>query len=253
MLTSVQKALRVIDYLAENGPSGVSDIGRAINVTVGTAHRLVTTLVAAGYVVQHQDRRYALSSKIGELARRSQPARGLVEIARPELERLMSLSGETVNLGVFRENQVLYVDRVVTDQMLAITVRVGTRAPAFATALGRALLGYSDDEVREQYLNRLDALAVAADLTAPTVDRFRRLLRQVTSRGYSEEDGEFVAEVACFAAPVLDKSGHAVAAVSIAGRRSRIRSRKDELVPLVRSAAEDISKALQAAGAQVDL
>ena len=253
MLTSVQKALRVIDFLGVNGPSGVSEIGRAIEVTVGTAHRLVTTLVAAGYVVQHPDRRYALSSKIVEIASRLQPATGLVETAHTHLERLMSLSGETVNLGVLRDDEVLYVDRVVTDQMMAFTIRVGSRAPAYSTALGRALLAHRDPAVRADYLRRVDALAAALGRPKPDERKLRRLLDTVATRGYAEEDGEFVPEIACFAAPVLDANGQAVAAVSISGPRSRIRSRKDDLIGLVQVTAKDISKSVQALGDQLDL
>lgn len=249
MLTSVLKALRVVDHLAAHGPTGVSDIGRAIDVTVGTAHRLVTTLVSAGYVVQHSDRRYALSSKITELARKSQPAVGLVEVAHPHLERLMLRCGETVNLGVFRDGDVVYVDRVVTDQMMGFSVRVGTRVPALSTALGRAMLAHVRPELQERYLERA---ASTGSMGAADEGKLKRMLRNVAARGFSEEDGEFATEIACFGAPVFDSRGRAVAAVSIAGPRSRIRSRKADLVEMVQQAAAGISDELADLGEQVD-
>lgn len=253
MLTSVQKALRVIDHLAACGPTGVSEIGRALDVTVGTAHRLVTTLVAEGYVMQHRDRRYGLSSKITELARQTRPAVGLVEVVHPYLEKLMSRCGETVNLGVFRDSEVIYVDRVVTDQMMAFSVRVGTRVPAFSTALGRAILAFVDTSIRDAYFARLSQVSAEKGSVSADVDKFRRVLRTVETRGYSEEDGEFVDEIACVAAPVFDGRKRPAAAVSISGPRSRIRGRRTELIEMVRQATQEISLELDARGEQVEL
>ena len=253
MLTSVQKALRVIDHLAENGPSGVSNLGRSLEVTIGTAHRLVTTLVGAGYVVQHPDKRYGLSPKIVELARKIRPSAGLVEIARPHLERLMALTGETVNLGTLIEDEVLYVDHVVTEQMLAFNVRIGSRAPVFATALGRVLLAYATPDVQDSYLRRLKSIARTASRPAPTVEELRRLLASVRTNGHAEEDGGLVAEVACVAAPVLNLRGQVVAAVSISGPRSRICVRRNDLAVMVRDGAGAIGEAIAVLGEQVDL
>jgi DNA-binding IclR family transcriptional regulator len=249
MLSSVGNALRVMEFVAHEGEAGVSQIADALGLTVGTAHRLVSTLVQAGYVEQNPtNRRYRPGPKISELARMARPDHDFVALAHPRLRRLMAETGETTNLGVLRDGLVVYIDRAVTSQPLAVTVSIGSRVPAYCTSLGRAILAFSDPDVRADYVKRLPQLARHDPQVAPSRNELKAILATTQEHGYAEDAGDFSPDIACLGGPVLDEHGHAVAAVSIAGPRSRITDRKSELLPLVQNAAKELSDLLQTLG-----
>lgn len=249
VLSSVANALRVLEYVAREGEAGISQIARDLGLTVGTVYRLVATLADAGYVEQNpSNRRYRPGPKVPELARVIRPDSDFVALAHPRLQRLMAEAGETTNVGVLRDGMVVYIDRAVTSQPLAVAVSIGSRVPAYCTSLGRAILAYTDPEVRADYLRRLPRLARNDPQVTPSRDQLTAMLDTTSDRGYAEDNGEFSPDIACLAAPILDARGLAVAAVSVAGLRSRITERRGELLPLVQDAAKELSELLQTLG-----
>jgi DNA-binding IclR family transcriptional regulator len=254
MLSSVSNALRVLEHLAESGEIGVSDVARNLRLTVGTAHRLIAALVEAGFAEQNpSNRRYRPGPKIVALARQVHQGVDFISLAHGQLERLGAAAGETVNLGVLRDSSVVYIDRVTTDQPLTVSVRIGSRVPAFNTGLGKVLLAFGSDDRRREYEKQLKKIAAAEGRTAPDAKRFASTLDTVKRKGYADDDGEFDPDIGCVAAPILDASGRAIAAVSVSGLRTRVRDRRDELTGMVRLAAKEISDLLATVGDEVTL
>jgi DNA-binding IclR family transcriptional regulator len=254
MLSSVANALRVLEYLTETGEAGVSEVARNLRLTVGTAHRLIAALVDSGFAEQNPaNRRYRPGPKIVALARKMHQGVDFISLAHGQLERLGAAAGETVNLGVLRDESVVYIDRVTTDQPLTVSVRIGSRVPAFNTGLGKVLLAFGPDDAREDYVRRLKKIAVAEGRTAPDAKKFASQLATVKRKGYADDDGEFDPDIACVAAPILDASGRAIAAVSVSGLRTRVRDRRDDLTGMVRLAAKEISDLLATVGDEVNL
>lgn len=249
MLSSVTNALRVLEFLIEQDEAGVSETARALDLTAGSTHRMIATLVELGYVEQNsENRRYRPGPKIPDLARTIRGTGDFVELAHGYLTKLMEEAGETVNLGVLRDDQIVYIDRAVTDQPLAVAVSIGSRVPAYCTSLGRAILAFSEEQVVDDYLDRLPELAVGADQPRPSVEELQSILREARENGFAEDKGEFSPDIACVAAPIVDSQQCAAAAVSIAGPLSRIPKRRDELVPLVKVTAKELSGLLQTMG-----
>lgn len=254
MLSSVANALRVLEHLVESGEAGVSEVARTLSLTVGTAHRLIAALVESGFAEQNPaNRRYRPGPKIVSLARKMNQGVDVITLAHSQLERLGAAAGETVNLGVLRDESVVYIDRVTTDQPLTVSVRIGSRVPAFNTALGKVLLAFGPEERREDYERRLKKIAAAAGIKAPDAKKFGAQLDTTKRRGFAEDDGEFDPDIACVAAPIIDARGRAIAAVSISGLRTRVRDRKDELTGMVRLASKEISDLLATVGDEVSL
>lgn len=254
MLSSVTNALRVLEFLVAKGEAGISETARALDLTVGTAHRLVATLVEKGYAEQNSsNRRYRPGPMIPDLARAMRGSSDFVGIAHTKLIELMAQAGDTVNLAVLRDHDVVYIDRAVTSQPLAVAVSIGSRVPAYCTSLGRVMLAYSSDEVIEDYLDRLPDLAAQAEQPAPGPDELREIIKSAREAGYAQDNGEFSPDIACVAAPILDSSGEPAAAVSVAGPQSRIVQRHGTLVPLVKTTAKELSELLEAMGDSVRL
>lgn len=254
MLSSVANALRVLEFLVDAGEAGISDVARGLGFTVGTTFRIVSTLVEAGYVVQNpENRRYRPGPKIPDLARRMRGSDDFVELAHSHLERLRDEADETVNLGVLRDGQVVYLDRAVTDQPLAVAVRVGSQVPAYCTSLGRAILARSGEATVADYLDRLPVLARGQVQPAPTVEQLLAVLDAAREQGYAEDRGDFAEGISCVAAPVLGADGYSVAAVSISGPSPRIEPCRTDLTALVVRAANELSELLRSVGGGVGL
>lgn len=249
MLSSVANSLQVLVTLVNHGEIGISDIGRELDLTGGTVFRLVSTLCEAGFAEQNpQNRKYRPGPKVLELANTVRSRTNFVDVAHAELETLMSQSGETVNLGVLRADNVVYVDRVVgTQHQLVMEVRVGSSIPAFCSAMGKSLLAFASPDVRGDYLSRLPTM-VHGGIKLPSSESLSKELESSVALGHSEDHGEFSPDIACVSAPVIDSSGRAIAAVSISGPRHRIEARRADLIPLVREGGKRLSEIAQRLG-----
>jgi DNA-binding IclR family transcriptional regulator len=243
MLNSVANALRVLEYLIETGEARVSEIGRELDVTVGTAHRLVGTLVGSGFAEQNaSNRRYRPSLKLLVLANRMRTRLGIQDLTHGRLQELTDATHETSNLGILDSDRVLYVDKVFSSQVFGIEAKVGTRLPAYSTALGKVLIAYQDEAVREGYLERIASSRVAdSEHPPPDAEAFRKELATALDRGFAEDRGEYLPDVFCVAAPVRNGQGNAIAAVSVSAPRSRFKTGRDEFIVEVKRIADALS------------
>lgn len=254
-LSSVANALRVLERLVELGEGGVSELARDLHFTPGTSHRLLSTLVVAGFVEQSPEtRRYRPSLKLISLADKMRVDLSLSEVVHPYMEELMRQAHETVNLGVLRDGEVLYTHKVFSEEIFRVEVRVGSRVPAYCIALGKALLAFGDERARSVYLDYLDGLkdmpSSVRDIPAPpSRAAFASELERVRELGYAEDHGAFLPDVYCVAAPVYDRRGRATAAISVSAPRSRFERQRGQLISLVKATAEQLTVALQEAGA----
>src|SRR5437763_12119557 len=150
MLSSASNTLRALEYLVESREAGVTAIARALDVTPGTAHRLVGTLVGEGFAEQNGDKRkYRPAAKLLLLADRMRSRHDIRELAHGRLLQLADEIHETVNLGMLQAHRVVYLDKVLSDQPFGIEAKVGSRVPAYCTALGRAILAHSEPDALE--------------------------------------------------------------------------------------------------------
>jgi IclR family transcriptional regulator, KDG regulon repressor len=247
LLNSAANSLRALECLVERGDVGVSEIARHLDVTVGTGHRILVTLVEVGFAEQNPDtRRYRPSGKILSLAQQMRSRVSVRDRVHLHLVELVQVVRESVHLAVLDEGLVLYVDKVASDQPFGFEFRVGSRLPVHCTALGKALIAF-DDAID------LDAIIKAnedADHVTAPVDRNRlvRSLRTTRTEGVAEDRGQFLPDVRCVAAPIFGRSGRVVAAVDIAAPRSRFERARPQLRTEVRSSAERISEQLRQLG-----
>jgi DNA-binding IclR family transcriptional regulator len=249
LLSSVANSLAVLELVVAQSEAGVSEISRRLGLTVGSVYRMLSTLAALDYVEQNPtNRRYRPGPKIPDLARRLTGGRDFVVLARTHLERLAALTGETVNLGVLREHEVVYVDRAVSDRPLAVSVQIGSRIPPYCTALGRAILASSPAATVEAYLDH-----AAASPRPGGAARFDRravadLVERTRRDGVAVDDREFSPEIVCVAAPIVDATGAARAAVSVSLPASRSGDRIADLALLVAEAGKELSELHQLTG-----
>jgi DNA-binding IclR family transcriptional regulator len=217
---SVATALELLDCLAAERELGVAELGRRVGIAKSSAHRILTTLVAKGYVQQvPETRNYRLGLRLHELgavvASRSQ----LRDHALPLLEALRAQTGETAHLAVPEGPQMFYVERLESYQGLRFSSRVARVRPIHLTSSGKAVAAFNQ-EVADA------AIAAGFEPKTPrsisSKEQFLRCLAETRTRGYACSVGEDEPGLASVAAPVLDHTGVARAAISVAGPASRL-------------------------------
>lgn len=230
--------------LRESGSElGVSDIVRIVTLPSSTVHRILRTLVGAGYVVQNdQTERYRLGREAFLLGRAASHTLGF-DAAMPLLERLAAETEESVNLVVRDGDEALVVLRVESPQPLRFTQSAGDRIPLYCTSTGKVLLAFADDLNAE-----VAGLGELARLTPRTITSPRQLLedlRLIRERHFSVNDGERIPGVCGVAAPVIGTDGRVIAALAVQGPAFRMPDERIvELSSLIVRTAEEIGSIL---------
>jgi IclR family acetate operon transcriptional repressor len=219
----LSRALGLLERIAES-EAGItlSDLAQAVGLAASTTHRLLNTLEQHGFASLDADRGvWFVGVKAFTVGNAFLADRDVVGIARPYMRRLMESSGESVNLAILDDAQVVFLAQVQCREMMRMLVRLGGRAPIHASGAGKALLAaLSDAEIRDMVTRH--GLRV---FTANTLDSAQALdadLARVRARGFAIDDEEHAVGLRCVAATLHDEHGDPLAAISLSGPRARI-------------------------------
>ena len=148
---SVATAMDLIDCLAAERELGVAEIGRRLGIAKSSAHRLLTTLAAKGYVQQVPETRdYRLGQRLHELGALVASRNQLRDHALPLLEALRAQTGETAHLAVPEGAQMFYVERLESYHGLRFSSRVSRVRPIHLTSSGKAVAAFNPEVARRQ-------------------------------------------------------------------------------------------------------
>ena len=238
---TLTKGLWLIELLAAtNGGLGVSDLAKTAGLTKSNTHRLLQTLIKAGWVTRSRDSsNYQLSLNIWSIANSVIDHLGIRQIARPRLRALNLESQETVHLAVLEQSSVVFIDRLETSSAVRAVLSLDARAPAYCVATGKALLAFQDPAIIEEVCCNLES-HTRATITDPK--RLKSELQKVKSSGYAISEGEWQHGVFGIAAPIFGAAAEVTASIGLVGPAERFSVASiRRLLPMVRNAAERIS------------
>jgi DNA-binding IclR family transcriptional regulator len=216
----LDRAVLIVDTIARDGASSLSDLVRATGLPRPTAHRLAVALEQHGLLVRDRDGRFALGGRVAGWAAAAD--RALIERARPVLAALVAETGESAQLYVREGDERVCVAIHERASGLRDTVPLGAVMPLTRGSGGKVLLAWAADR---------DRFAVAPSALAA-----------VRKRGWAESVGEREAGVASVSAPVRDRAGTVLAAVSVSGPAERLGSRPGgRLAAIVTRAAAELA------------
>jgi PcaR/PcaU/PobR family beta-ketoadipate pathway transcriptional regulator len=241
-IQSVARALSILELFGERRPTlTTTEIAGLTGLNRATAYRFCQTLLNLGYLEETAPRRFRPGLKAVSLAQAALSSRELPDLALPYLRELRERTGETVNLALRDGAEVVYVSRLLSNNLLALRLFVGSRLPAYASSLGRAMLAYLPEDEVEALLSRQE-LKAYTEHTLVDPRRLMAELRRIRSRGYAINDQELVLGILGIAAPVFGISGRPVAAVNLSIARQPDQKEIDEsLAPQVMETARAIS------------
>ena len=247
---SLQRGLAVIRaFDAENPALTLSDVAKITGLARAAARRFVLTLVDLGYM-RADGRLFRLSPRVLELGRPYLTALTLPEIAAPHLRDFVEDVQESSSVATLDGSDILYVAHVSARRIMSVSVPVGTRDPAFATSLGRALLAGEPDEALVGLLEGRQ-LPRITDVTIVDPKALLAELRLIRTQGYALVDQELEEGLRALAVPLHGERGEVIASVNVAVHASRwsVERILGELLPRLRGAAVAIEADVQAVGA----
>jgi DNA-binding IclR family transcriptional regulator len=204
-----------------------------------TTHRILEQLVELRWL-EHSGQSYALGMRALELGGLAVAHHELRDIATPLLGELHQRTGAVASLVVLDRRDVVFVDRYGRGLSSDVVTRVGGRAPAHATAAGKAMLAWADDAVlRSTYPQRLPS---RTPRTITSLEVLRQDLAQVRSRAGIAYEREEAAQGTVAVAAALRGSGTALAALQLSGDATTVNV--ERLAPYVQDAARQASRAL---------
>jgi len=241
---SLERGLAIIRVFDAEHPSmTVSEIAQTTGLTRAATRRFLLTLTELGYV-DGKNNRFELTPRVLELGYSYLSALSFPDIALPRLEKLVAETAEASEGSILDRGDIVYVVRVPGPALMTISVNVGARRPAHATAMGRVMLADLPPLAIEEYLRRNELTPILPrTITDPA--QFRQELKKIRDQGYALVNQELEEGLVAVAVPVRDRMGRARAAINLSthvGRKSV--GDMHDLVPLVQQAAADIELGL---------
>ncbi len=243
---TLMKALELLEGLAESS-TGMTALELADCITLHRSgvYRYLSAFMRNGYIRKDATDRYHLGNRILELSSQMLRRMPLRETAHPMLVKLSAQTLHTVHLCVLDSFDVVYIDKIESQQTLPLASRIGSRAPAYCTAVGRVLLSRLPVGQAMEFLGSA-SLPPRTPMTTVDPVRIIEILQLVMHQGYAIEVEESELGVMCIAVPIWEQGGDCIAAISLTGLKRELYGEKEtaDNLDAVKKAAASISKAL---------
>ena len=163
------------------------------------------------------------------------------QTARSYMQELSAAFKETVNLGYWEGTEILHLDKIDSSEILRIDAPLGSKTPAYCTALGKAILANLGEDALDDYLKRIHLVQYGPN-TIVSKKKLRAELKDTRERGYAIDNEELAQGLRCVAAPVFDHTGQARYALSISFPSMRLTIEDiDKVHPKIRDVSEQLS------------
>jgi DNA-binding IclR family transcriptional regulator len=244
---ALQRGLALLEHLA-GIPDGatLSELGTALDISLTSVFRLAGALEDLGYLRRDEKtKRFAVTQKLLLLGQPHSGTRSLVECALEPMRRVLHATGETTQLCCRTGAECVVIEQLPALHPFKYIVDLGSRPPVYCCAPGKAMLAFLPDDELDSVLRQIRF----EKHTAHTITSRRQLLvelERIRACGYALDRGEHFDGIHCVAAPLLDRHGHTIAAITIAGPATRIpEERFDEIGRLIVEAAADAARRFQ--------
>lgn len=244
-VSSVLKVFSILQALGEQKEIGVSELSQRLMMSKATTYRFLQTMKSMGYVAQEGEAdKYQLTLKLFELGAKSLEYVDLIEMADREMRHISRLTNEALHLGALDDGAIIYIHKIDSGYNLRMQSRIGRRNPLYSTAIGKVLLAGRDEKFVRTTLEGIEFIK-HTERTLKNVEELLEELVLVRKQHYAEDNEEQEQGLRCIAAPIYDRFGQIIAAISISFPTIRFdEERKGEYVSLLHQAGKNISEQL---------
>lgn len=244
---SLQRGLAVLELLAQR-PEGATlrEIAAQLQLPGASTLRITRTLVSLGYLSREEGtKRFFLTNSFLLLGQPRGPARGISECALPAMRSIRQQTGETTQLCCLAGTEMVIIEQLLSVHPFKYSADLGARCPCYSCAPGKAILAFRDPDEQEALLDRI-RFKRFTETTVTSKRALQHHLHGIRQCGYAVDRAEGLPGIHCVAAPILDRHGLAVAAITIAGPSTRVlESEFEELGEIVKAGAHFASDEFQ--------
>jgi IclR family transcriptional regulator, pca regulon regulatory protein len=238
---AVERALFLLQQFSPSHPTlTVSQAAQAVGTSRPTARRILLTLARMGFA-ESDGTAFRLTPRVLRLGYAYLSSQPFWEHLDKPIRELADQVNESCSAGTLDSDEVVCVARAPGRRSMSEGVSIGSRLPAYATAIGRVLLaGLRDDDLEALVADRAFEKFTPRTVTEP--ERLRTLIKRVRADGFAVTDGEWEEGVRSGAVPIHDRQGQTIAGLSVAANGGRVSMGKlrNELVPQLLDAAKRI-------------
>jgi DNA-binding IclR family transcriptional regulator len=225
LIGSVQRSLTILEFISKNNHGvNIKQISHELRLNLGTCYHLLNTLIACGYVVKNPENSlFVLSGKIGYSKLGAVPPSRLVELLVPYVQSIRDLSNETAYASIWDKDEIYIASKSESPLSVRVqTLNLGFFEANHATALGKAIMAWWNNQTLEEYL-AVHPLTAYTEKTISNFSELKNELESVRKNGYSQDIEEYMTDVFCLGAPIFDAKGVVAASIAIALPGSRFK------------------------------
>ncbi|MCF6327361.1 MAG: IclR family transcriptional regulator [Devosiaceae bacterium] len=239
---ALDRGLMLLVALTREGSVTLTDIALKVGMPPSSAHRVLITLQKHGFVEFNETtQEWAIGIEAFRVGNSYLERTNLVEMAQQVMRNLMEETGETANLAIGSDGQVVFVSQVETHNPIRAFFRPGTRGHMHASGIGKALLADMSQTEVEKILQKT-GLPEFTSNTLVSPDALFADLKKTANRRWSFDDEERYMGMRCVAASIYNSVGKAIAGISVSGPTIRFSDIEvDEIGPRVRRSADQIT------------
>jgi len=241
---SLVKALNILEALAEGEGSvyTLTQLSRLLRLNISTVHRLLTNLLAHGFVEEAPGGRgYQLSFRMLRIGLGVLKRLDFRRVAEPLLWELNQQTKERVHMAILHEMRAIVIESNGSAQPAGLDVRVGEALPLHSSSVGKILLAYQKAGVLSEVARKVGFQRFTPK-TITNIANLKKELDRIREQGYALDQEETVEGLSAVAGPVFDHTGRVIAASGVAGPGTRLTpSRLPEIARLVCSTSQQIS------------
>lgn len=219
-VTALARGLELLQaFGGEEKGLSLAQIAERCGLARATARRFLLTLHALGYV-DFDGKLYRLTPRVLLLGNSYLGSMSLPRVARPFLDRICRDLKESCSIAVLDGGEIVYVAREQTGRIMSVDLGIGSRLPAYATAMGRVLLAALPAGERARRLP--DTIPAHTPKTVTDRPALLGLLDAVARQGWCVVDQELEPGLRSVAVPLRDVSGQVVGALNVGTQAARV-------------------------------
>ena len=215
---ALAKGLRLLSLFSAERPAlAVKELVDLTEIPMPTVFRLVATLEEEHYLERTPDGRVRPGTAVLALGFTAMRGLDLVQISSSVIRSLAAATGETVNLGVLTNDQVLFVARIQRrNSVLAADLRIGSTVPAVFSSIGKVILAHLPADEFDRRISERSFEGRWGPNAVRTLVELRRQLQNARRDGYLVQHDEAIPGLSSIAAPVWQADDSIAAGVNIA-------------------------------------
>jgi IclR family transcriptional regulator, KDG regulon repressor len=250
---TLMRSVMILDCFTQDKPGlGVREVARMVDLSSSSTGRIMAAMKELGILSQNPATRlYSVGPRVLTWAGVYLATSDIRNVAYPYLEELHNTTRETISLYILDGKERVCIERLESTQNVRfVAPRIGRHLPLHAGSAGKVMMAFLPDARREELLSPANLVRLT-EKTIVAPDVLRSELDHIRKDGYAISNGEWILDASGIAAPIFDRFGEVLAALTISGPTQRFTPDVfPEYIAAVVRVAQQISAGLGFRGAK---